>query len=246
MLRLLDDPRKFGGDWLLPSVTRDDPAFGDNVYWRGRVWPPLNFLTYHGLKRYGFAAAAGRLAENSVRLFMGEWRNGRCGENFSAVTGEVCDQPDTDPYYSWGALMPALGVAEVMDVTPWGGWEITHGDDGTLGPVLVPGGRATAETGAGILTLSLNGRPVLRTSLKGRFRNLAFGRGAVRLTLPARADDGAAWIEFPGYAGREPVVARCAGQALPAQAIADARVTIPAGSEPAALELVWAEAEDIA
>jgi hypothetical protein len=28
---------KFGGAFALPSVTRDDPAYGDNVYWRGRA-----------------------------------------------------------------------------------------------------------------------------------------------------------------------------------------------------------------
>lgn len=247
MLRLLGDPRKFGGDWLLPSVTRDDPAFSDNVYWRGRVWPPLNFLTYHGLKRCGFTAAARDLADNSVRLFMGEWRNGRCPENFSAVTGEACDQPDTDPYYSWGALMPALGVAEIMDVTPWGGWEITHGADGSLGPVLVPGGRATLETGKGVMTLRLNGQPLLRTSLKGRFRNVAFGRGSVRLTLPPAAGhgDGKSWIEFPSFAGRELLAARLDGKVLPAQATADARVTVAAGADPAMLELAWAEARDV-
>src|SRR5690606_11824151 len=100
MVRLLHDPDKFGGDWLLPSVTRDDPAFGDNVYWRGRIWPPLNFLVYHGLKRAGFVDDARRLAENSVKLFMAEWvANGHCPENFNALTGEACDQPDTDPYY---------------------------------------------------------------------------------------------------------------------------------------------------
>ena len=55
--------------WLLPSVTRDDPAFPDNVYWRGRIWPPLNFLVYQGLKRAGFPAEASQLAENGFRLF---------------------------------------------------------------------------------------------------------------------------------------------------------------------------------
>ncbi len=32
----LDDPKAFGGEHRLPSVTRDDPAYHDNVYWRGR------------------------------------------------------------------------------------------------------------------------------------------------------------------------------------------------------------------
>jgi putative isomerase len=245
MVRLLDDPDKFGGDWLLPSVTRDDPAFGDNVYWRGRVWPPLNFLTYHGLKRSGFAAAAGSLADNSMRLFMGEWRNGRCGENFSAVTGEVCDQPDTDPFYSWGALMPALGVAEVMDVTPWNGWEITHGEDGMLGPVLAPGGRATVATDGGIMTLRLNGETVLRTNLKGRFRHLVVGQSGVSVVLPAAVDRqrAAPWIEFPAIGGRDMLTARLGGKPLAATDIKHGRVSLPAAAGPATLSLVWAGPE---
>ena len=46
--RYLFQEDRFGGQWLLPSVSRDDAAFGDNMYWRGRIWPPLNFLTYQG------------------------------------------------------------------------------------------------------------------------------------------------------------------------------------------------------
>ncbi|HEX6102985.1 MAG TPA: trehalase family glycosidase, partial [Alphaproteobacteria bacterium] len=111
MVRLLHDPAKFGGDWLLPSVTRDDPAFHDNVYWRGRIWPPLNFLVWLGLKRAGFAAEAAALAENGWRLFQRAWAMRKCPENFSAVTGEAFDQPDTDSFYGWGALMPFISLA---------------------------------------------------------------------------------------------------------------------------------------
>jgi putative isomerase len=111
MVRLLHDPTKFGSDWLLPSVTRDDPAFHDNVYWRGRIWPPLNFLVWLGLKRAGFAAEATMLAENGWRLFQRAWASRKCPENFSAVTGEAFDQPDTDSFYGWGALMPFISLA---------------------------------------------------------------------------------------------------------------------------------------
>ena len=49
---------KFGGAFGLPSVTRDDPAYGDNVYWRGRIWGPLNFWTYQALRRAGLDGEA--------------------------------------------------------------------------------------------------------------------------------------------------------------------------------------------
>ncbi len=111
LLPLLTDVTKFGGTWRLPSCTRDDPAFRDNVYWRGRVWPPLNFLVWHGLRRYGFDAEATDLADNGYRLFRGEWARRNCPENYSAVTGEALDQPDTDSFYGWGALMPFIALA---------------------------------------------------------------------------------------------------------------------------------------
>ena len=142
MVALLSDPAKFGGEWLLPSVTRDDPAFPDNVYWRGRIWPPLNFLVYQGLKRAGFPAEASLLAENGYRLFRGEWEaNRHCPENFGSVSGRALDQPDTDSFYGWGALMPAIAVAETTDITPWGGFEVTHDESICLGPLLTPLGR---------------------------------------------------------------------------------------------------------
>jgi putative isomerase len=249
MVRLLDDPAKFGGEWLLPSVTRDDPAFGDNVYWRGRIWPPLNFLVYHGLKRAGFETAARALAENSLRLFMAEWSiHGRCPENFSAVTGEACDQPDTDPFYSWGALMPALGVAEVMDVTPWSGWELTHAADGRLGPMLSPGGRAMVEVAAGVLSLSLDGRIVLRTNLTGRFCHLRLSEQGTRLGLPPTdGRQGPAWIEFPNLTGSSVLAARLAGQPIaPTLLPSGLRFDLPSYGKPALFELALASASEAA
>ena len=121
MVRLLDDPAKFGGAWLLPSVTRDDPTFPDNVYWRGRIWPPLNFLVWAGLRRYRFDAEAARLAENGWRLFQRAWASRKCPENFNAVTGDAFDQPDTDSFYGWGALMPFIALAEEIGLSPWDG-----------------------------------------------------------------------------------------------------------------------------
>lgn len=248
MVKLLSDPRKFGGDWLLPSVTRDDPAFGDNVYWRGRIWPPLNFLVYHGLKRSGFEAAARELADNSVRLFMGEWQaHRRCPENFSAVTGEACDQPDTDTFYGWGALMPALGVAEFMDVTPWGGWELTHRGDGSLGPIQAPGGRAEVESSKGVMTVRLNGQAVLRTNLTGRFRKIVLDGRIISLTIPAAPEgsDGDRWLEFPAYAGRPVLAARLgADEVKVAEGPDGLRIVVPAGTTPARLDLMLAESGD--
>jgi putative isomerase len=229
MAALLADPTKFGGTWLLPSVTRDDPAFPDNVYWRGRIWPPLNFLVYHGLKRCGFAAEATRLAENGYRLFRGEWEKFRhCPENYGAESGQALDQPDTDSFYGWGALMPAIAVAETIDVTPWGGLEVTHGEAICLGPLLTPLGRATIDAASGVISITADGALRLRSDIRGRFRHIEIGDQHLRLELPAGP---AGWIEAPGGRNRQALLD---GNALGAD---DARILVPARSAPVILEI---------
>ena len=38
------NPQEFWGKHVLPSITRDDPSFPRQRYWKGAIWPPLNFL----------------------------------------------------------------------------------------------------------------------------------------------------------------------------------------------------------
>ena len=39
---------EFWGEWMIPSIARNDPAFKDQNYWRGRIWGPMNYLVYLG------------------------------------------------------------------------------------------------------------------------------------------------------------------------------------------------------
>jgi hypothetical protein len=126
MLDILEDPSKFWGDHLLPTISRDDPAFPEQQYWRGTIWPPMNYLVCHGLRRYRFDETAARLAARSVELFLGTWRRwGVCPENFDSRTGAWGGQR----FQSWGPLFALLGVEEFLDVTPWDGLRL-----GTIGP----------------------------------------------------------------------------------------------------------------
>ena len=120
LLRHLKNPKSFGGKIGLPSVSRDDPALKDNVYWRGRVWPILNWLVWNGLERAGEHDAADALAEKGWKLFMQSWRDKRlCPENYHPETGEGLDQSDTDPFYSWSALLPFIKHAMDNKQLPW-------------------------------------------------------------------------------------------------------------------------------
>jgi putative isomerase len=237
MVQLLDDREAFGGDWLLPSVTRDDPAFADNVYWRGRIWPPLNFLTYHALRRAGFGDAAARLAENGYFLFLAEWQHRRCPENYNALTGAAADQPDTDLFYGWGALLPLLAVAEVTDVTPWDGWALANsGRAVELGPLVVPAGAGTVAVAGRVLTLAVDGRIVLRTDRIGRIRHLRLEAGSASMDVPAAGEP--AWLELPQVPPSHVALARLADRPLqPEAAEGGSRFALPPAAELARLEI---------
>ena len=198
--RYLRAEEKFGGAFGLPSVARDDPAYGDNVYWRGRIWGPLNFWTYQGLRRAGLDGEAAALAEKSRRLFAAGWQARACGENYNAETGAIRDQPDTDGFYSWGALLPALAVSEHLDMTPWAGWSVMAPPAGTrLGPLLTPAGRVFLADAESSWRLEReDGRVLLETNLAGRLSHLALDGRQPEALLPAVARDDA-WIAFPSH-----------------------------------------------
>lgn len=42
------------GYYLCPSFDIDSPLFDSKRYWRGPIWPQMNWMIYHGLKAYGF------------------------------------------------------------------------------------------------------------------------------------------------------------------------------------------------
>jgi putative isomerase len=224
MLRLLKDVMKFGGTWRLPSCTRDDPAFRDNVYWRGRVWPPLNFLVWQGLKRYGFDAEAADLADNSYRLFSGEWARRNCPENYNAITGEALDQPDTDSFYGWGALLPYMAVGEVTDVNPWNGWEIAHGPHESLvGPIQTPIGSAHVQSVYKWMKVIVDGDTILQATVPGRYRQILLGETHCRLVLPPVPEDDhkKRWLAFPKIPRDRVRSARLGGHPLVADLTAD-------------------------
>jgi neutral trehalase len=115
--RMVDEhllnPEEFGGTWMIPATPRNDPAYHDQDYWRGRIWAPMNFLVYLGLRRYGLSAAAAELADRSKSLLLKEWReHGHIHENYNADTGEGCDTKRSDRYYHWGGLLGVIYLLE--------------------------------------------------------------------------------------------------------------------------------------
>jgi putative isomerase len=177
--------KKFGGEFVLPSVSRDNPAFSDNVYWRGRIWGPLNYWTYHGLRRYGHNKTAQWLAERSNSLFMNGWGNGMCGENYNASTGDILDQPDTDPFYSWGALLPSLKISEVADLNPWDNLSFKPPVQcGIFGPICTPLGKIYINsTKEGWSLKDENSKTLMETKFNSRIYNFEMNAHSISFDI---------------------------------------------------------------
>jgi hypothetical protein len=107
------NPNEFWGEWVIPATPRNDPAFEDNDYWRGRIWAPLNFLVYMGLRNYDLPDARKQLADKSKNLLLKSWlKDGYVYENYSATTGTGDDVANSDKFYHWGALLGFISLIE--------------------------------------------------------------------------------------------------------------------------------------
>jgi putative isomerase len=188
LLHHLADPNVFGGEHGVPGTDRRHPAARDNVYWRGRIWPPLNYWVYQGLRRTGHEEEASRLAVQSVNLFWQGWRDlGGCFENFNADNGRGDDSPDTDRFYTWGALMPLLGIQELIDVTPRDGLTLGSSRSGAVDGVVVRGVRYGVRVKIDGMQIFQNGTQVLETDQAIRLRQVLLTRSRVELVLPPLA-----------------------------------------------------------
>lgn len=159
---------EFWGRYVIPSIARNDPAFPDNNYWRGRIWGPMNFLVGEGLKRYGFHDTAYRFAQKSQLLFRQEWQEkNHIHENYNAVTGEGCDVKNADPVYHWGGLLGYLAISELIEAQPWSGMRFgnLNGEYASIKNFPVGSGDIYDVTMDGGLSVFRNGSAIIKTDM---------------------------------------------------------------------------------
>jgi len=124
VLKVMTDPARFWGEWILPTVSRQDPLFLQQTYWHGTIWGPVNYLVFQGVKRYASPELKAAFAQKSVQLFMNNWlADGYCGENFLSIDGSVGGNHN----YTWGALMCLIGIESVVNISDSGVPEVGPG-----------------------------------------------------------------------------------------------------------------------
>lgn len=117
MLSYLHNPKKFWGEYPIPTLPYDDPDYPGH-YWRGFTWGPCNYLLWLGLQRYDDPKYLREFVSRSVNLFMRNWNTPQqiCGENYRSDHRENAGSVGDDPHYTWGALLPLIGVESLFDI----------------------------------------------------------------------------------------------------------------------------------
>lgn len=83
---------------LLPSTSPADPAFEPRNYWRGPVWPIINWLLWQSLVQFGRRSRADELRRSCLDQIAG---TGDFAEYFGPFTGK----PLGSPQQSWTAAV---------------------------------------------------------------------------------------------------------------------------------------------
>ncbi len=180
--RLLSE-EEFWGEYIVPTISRDDQEFADQDYWRGKIWSPTNYLIYQGLKAYGFDAVASEYAKKSAELFMRSWINFQlCPENFDSRTGEA----GGSRHQSWGPLFALIALEEYMDFTPWDGFRfgmIQPEKSGKLSRLYIQGRHYDVEVAPKKVKLKEEGRMILEVNKAAVFRRFLYSEGEVAFSI---------------------------------------------------------------
>jgi hypothetical protein len=160
VLGVLTDPKKFWGEYLLPTMAYDDPSWHEQEYWRGDVWAPTNYITWVGIKKYASSKQITEFGERNVRLFMHDWlSDGICSENYLSTTGAH----HHDPHYTWGALLNLIGLESIVDIDDSGRIVLNGTINATINLNRIPllGKSYDVKVTPGCTTLILEGEPIL-------------------------------------------------------------------------------------
>jgi putative isomerase len=235
LTRHLLNEDEFWGSLPLPTAPHSDPVGREDSYWRGRIWPPLNYWVWEGLRRAGRGGAAAQLARRSWEMYDAEWSARRHShENFNGRDASRHEAHDSDPFYSWGALIPFMFEAERADASPWDG--VTLGDDtGEPATLSLPGRRFQVVTEGGRMRVSLDGRELVTVAPPGRLTHVHVDGNGLRFRLEQERElQLAAGAERVTVAGEDRILDDDAGQMSRLAAVCgEVSVHTPGGRESA-------------
>ncbi|MEO2267356.1 alpha-glucosidase [Pseudoalteromonas sp. YIC-656] len=97
--KIMLDEQHFNTRVPLGSAAKSNPAFGADIYWRGRVWLDQVYFGLKGLSDYGYDSDARMLAAKLLNNGDGILDSAPIRENYNPLTGEQQGAPN----FSWSA-----------------------------------------------------------------------------------------------------------------------------------------------
>jgi glycogen debranching enzyme len=112
--------RRLHSGWGVRTMAAGEAGYNPVEYHNGTVWPHDNALIAAGLRRYGYASEAARLAESIIGA--GEFFDHRLPEVFAGCDEQLTHAPVSYPTASspqaWAAAAPLLLLSTVLGLTP--------------------------------------------------------------------------------------------------------------------------------
>ena len=105
--RMIDEHLLSASEFWAPhgvrSIAKSEPLYNpSDGYWQGPVWTLTNYLMMHGLMNYGYQDRAVELAQKTVDLLVGDFKDsGGMNECYNPETGEPTA---SDHFVSWSLL----------------------------------------------------------------------------------------------------------------------------------------------
>lgn len=127
LINNLTDTKRFWGDYVIPTLSIDNKEYGktskpDNngkrtppyLEYRGSIVPYVNFIVYHGLKRYGLDELAAAVAQKSAAL----WAQNESDnvENYSLYLPRGKHVRADAHLSANGNMLALIGMQELIDV----------------------------------------------------------------------------------------------------------------------------------
>jgi Trehalase len=208
MIATLLDQKKFWGEYPLPAISRDDPAFGAGGPGKGAVWAPMNYLVYLGLKRYGYHTEAAELARKSLAIARSALeKSGRYDDQFSSVDGKPVGESSGPEgigqrtYFFGLTIWPA--VEEALNADPWAGLSfgsVAATEESRLERLNVSGAKFDVITGPERTVIRRNGAIEVECETPVRLRAYQSNDRAIGFVIEAKER---AHILVPASKGRK-------------------------------------------
>jgi putative isomerase len=99
VVKVMKDNKEFNTYVPLGTAALTNPAFGADIYWRGRVWVDQFYFGLKGMERYGYRDDAVKMATAFFNHADGLVTDGPIRENYNPLTGVQQGAPN----FSWSA-----------------------------------------------------------------------------------------------------------------------------------------------